>query len=1291
MLVYITVFVEVAPKRQRPNDSKAKAASVAPTAPPKFSAEAVLQKRRDKNAAQMVRGHFRKVSSKDGRAAFESFQKQLEDPDNAGERMTNVARIVRPTTYMASTIGATSTPPRAVKSRTYPEFANNPNLLDMSTDELYMYRRDTQVYLPNGPEETMPFLINEFATDQGKVETEYASGPFLNLPGTTAATAGVTPFSYTNKWAIPKRLETFLDRKWGGVNFESGYDIYPDAFPQGAKISGALNILSVSKNLLLNPPFDNVIDHLLHWFDVAIKTNTAFILISPVKLDCAQFRFIVTSDLNTVVYFNNPIHFRSIWNGYKKPGPCPVRTCLVFLNMAGNNIFVNNDKDGVFKVEGPWSKQLRGLPNTFSEHLNWSQVRSTVDLFKLQEQQAFDLCQPQMSFEDLLPAVGSTLDTKPFTPLSPLWSTKLSPLITEHFPATYTSVKRKHITLSRSEHLLKHSNGKFLPKTNISCYLCHATDHPTSACFLRIPSCSELGIYARDDRILYQFLTNIFQPFEPVVEIAGESDADTRNRIYALLTLRKKCFRGRVNKYFAKQVPPITFRWHRSEFSQMRNNLDHHAALGKQLWIIIQIAFGIRYPWLRIPDPISVGTTPVIDHELWKIQEKELLKGHCAICPEDFPENLHPLFGLESSDKLRSIHHLRYLNGYLPTFLYQQENLDDFLYNLEPGDLLWFEDMKSCFQQFTLCPKDRRRFGYQFIYKGRKYTVIPNYALFGASLNPFLVKQRFKEEVRILRMLFKNVLLWLDDLNGLIKGGKPQTTTQFNMTFGKALFEDGGTIFGPKGVKWHPVPHIGTLGSHVFAPLQAKRVPGDKVEKLYCACEHVLQSDTTTLQELSSIAGKFLSYGPPISKLYTSELFKVMSRELMHLAFRETQKEIKGDLNYRGVECQPRYYDLTDLSKSPDYKWPTKPDPQQIQYQRDLQHALQGKKVSITFAKIASFKIEASSKKLHHIKIATPQQLELIFANWFAILSKSDMLVKHESLAHWQTAYFVNSDASEIGAGVNVLLQEKGNPKATKILVSQHFAFPPELKSLLPQEGASIIRSSCARETFGLKQSALSLHKTLKVSNLKPLPVFLYTDNLGTAFMFHSKHAQNYITQKYLTETLKLLHGLNQPFEIFWKRRSEPSASSADLASKLPPWRCSPMLVKQITHFFGQNENTTFFYPLEPLDMIRLRVGRVPKGFEKFHNKQSLRKQMLLIVPPNLQKHTYRNIIECFAQFSLCGFLILPHLHNKSWFSPLLQRLGNPLKVDTSPLFFQSTVFETSVQFAFKMAIFKLH
>ena len=139
----------------------------------------------------------------------------------------------------------------------------------------------------------------------------------------------------------------------------------------------------------------------------------------------------------------------------------------------------------------------------------------------------------------------------------------------------------------------------------------------------------------------------------------------------------------------------------------MRNNLDHHVTLGKELWILVQIAFGLRYPWLKVPDPIAVGRTPEIDQNHWQIQEKELQRGNNCISPEDFPLNLHPLFILESSDKLRSIHNLRYLNGYVPTFLYQQENIDDFIHNLEPGDLLWFEDMKSCFQQFTLCPNDR--------------------------------------------------------------------------------------------------------------------------------------------------------------------------------------------------------------------------------------------------------------------------------------------------------------------------------------------------------------------------------------------------------------------------------------------------------------------------------------------------------------------------------------------------------------------------------------------------------
>ena len=157
-------------------------------------------------------------------------------------------------------------------------------------------------------------------------------------------------------------------------------------------------------------------------------------------------------------------------------------------------------------------------------------------------------------------------------------------------------MKRNTISSSRAEFLLKKHNGQFLPRGNISCNLCHSTDHPSHACFLRIPSCRELGIYEKDDKILHRFLTTVFKPFSPVEEIAGESNKQTCNRIQAEIELRKRNFIGYVNKYFRENFPNIQFRWQRPSFSQMRNNLPHHVALGKALWIIIQIAFGVRYP-----------------------------------------------------------------------------------------------------------------------------------------------------------------------------------------------------------------------------------------------------------------------------------------------------------------------------------------------------------------------------------------------------------------------------------------------------------------------------------------------------------------------------------------------------------------------------------------------------------------------------------------------------------------------------------------------------------------------
>merc|ERR1711888_66555 len=95
----------------------------------------------------------------------------------------------------------------------------------------------------------------------------------------------------------------------------------------------------------------------------------------------------------------------------------------------------------------------------------------------------------------------------------------------------------------------------------------------------------------------------------------------------------------------------------------------------------------------------------------------------------------------------------------------------------------------------------------------------------------------------------------------------------------------------------------------------------------------------------------------------------------MHLAFREQKTSIKGDLNYKGVECAPQHYNLTNLMASPDRRWPTQADPLQIQYQNNLQHSLGEKKISITFDKIESFRVEAADRRLYKLPIPTPVKI----------------------------------------------------------------------------------------------------------------------------------------------------------------------------------------------------------------------------------------------------------------------------------------------------------------------------
>ena len=125
-----------------------------------------------------------------------------------------------------------------------------------------------------------------------------------------------------------------------------------------------------------------------------------------------------------------------------------------------------------------------------------------------------------------------------------------------------------------------------------------------------------------------------------------------------------------------------------------------------------------------------------------------------------------------------------------------------------------------------------------------------------------------------------------------------------------------------------------------------------------------------------------------------------------------------------------------------------------------------------------------------------------------------------------------------------------------------------------------------------------------------------------------------------------MLHEIGVPFQVIWKPRWCKSAMSADLASRLSPWKCTVSLQKQIETFFNINFSDLLDV-YKPVYLARLTSLDVPLQIEKLmHYKQPL----LLFIPPNLPRATYLNIWHCFSKFPIKGIAIVPALHFSQWF-----------------------------------------
>ena len=1085
---------------------------------------------------------------------------------------------------------------------------------------------------------------------------------------------------FHSEWVSYKALIESLEISIDGQSFTSGIHLYQNDFPEDS-CSGILDLKFFSKNLILLPHFDTLYKHIHFWLGLCSKLSRSVFIIAPVRESCNIWRAFHNLDVSVTIFLRNKL--QSIKSN-------PPQTCIFLLNASGPDLHVDNSITGNFILPSVWMDKINLQPlSNLSELPSWSEVRDKISLFKSQEAQDFIDLQSPFKFDDLIFATQPGTWVQGFNPLSPQWQVQSSPLLRLFHPHWNSVTSRNKLSLKQTEYLLEQHKGNFRPQGSSFCLLCHSNTHATQSCWMRIPSAQELGIHRRIDLALHSFLSNTQNLFQPLQQQDILMHKDVKGFIENELKRREQSFIASFTLFCSNLTPPLHINWLedwvRPGFGQLCNDIAGHIALGKMQVVLFWIAFGLKLPFHRTPPSTQVGGIPSIDsEEHWECWQKKLSRGTAFRSPNDFPKFISPPFALFSSDKVRDIQNFRYLNGFIIDIPFSLETLDDFLFQLEHGDFIWYSDLKSCYEQFLVCPSDQRFLGTQFYHKGELFTACATHPAFGINVVPFFCKLISAEETRIVSFVVKANGRFFDDFFEAESSHISAPDLKKNMIFINWLRADFlGWIYGATKCVKNPTQFIRLLGFNVNTRAGYAFPPSDKIQQIFDLCHEILNTPKTSLSDLSRIAGKMLTYGPKFAKIFLSELFQLISNHTIILLLKQLDVRLKGAMHKQNAYVSPISFNIssTDLTHLNSKDSKTQKLYKQLSFNRKIQD-LSPPDLVLTFKSRKLFTSPEVSSELYHIPFPTPVELDRIFRGWFSCLEHFSHIMSHTNIyATFTKAFFITSDASDLGVGFHILSLTKNQPSKTTILGQSFIPFPDILKSFIISNSDKLVHDSGIREMFGLF-SALKLLITLPT---EPLPVILFSDNLETVLSFSSFKNKNSLALFYLKSSLDLLHKDNIPYEAIWKPRTVISARSSDLASRLSNWNLNSEGLNLAFSFFNISPQTIFHVPWTPIQLIQWTSITVPPNINLFHNTE---KFIIILLPPNFPKFQYQCIFKNISRFNFNGLLVCPLFKNTSWFNSHFSTKPH-LELPFTADFFKTSYLSDNV-FKFNAGIFSL-
>ena len=293
-----------------------------------------------------------------------------------------------------------------------------------------------------------------------------------------------------------------------------------------------------------------------------------------------------------------------------------------------------------------------------------------------------------------------------------------------------------------------------------------------------------------------------------------------------------------------------------SVYGRLSKRHDFWDSFCKDKFICDIVKYGYKIPFYETPPPSSnKNNKNTIGHEAFISSEiANLMADGRIVKLTEAPTVVNPLsVSVDGGGKKRLILDLRCVNAYLFKFPVRYEDLDTFCGYVDKNSFMANFDLKSGYHHVQIFEEHQQYLGFSWNGSCYKFTVLP----FGLSSACNIFTKLLRPLVKRWRGIGIKIVLYLDD--GILTHLSEQT---LSVQLGTVMndLDCAGFVINYEKSCLNPVTRLTWLGMVIDTRAYSISLPEQKEAILLGKLSCILQKQTATARQISSVAGTITSY-----------------------------------------------------------------------------------------------------------------------------------------------------------------------------------------------------------------------------------------------------------------------------------------------------------------------------------------------------------------------------------------------------------------------------------------------